>query len=221
MVALTAITSGFAQYYNGEPVGTVYTYEMSNPIMGTTTIEQTLLTLSEDSISFGVASSGSLMGQTINATHKYTFKDGKSYTDPQNIIKASLATMFETLYGGNEDKNLSSNDFDFIPLVTKVGDKFPQETIESAVDDGAGGKVKSKLETTKVEVVREEELITPAGTFQTLVVEMNSKITLDAFGQSQVMETVTLYWIVPSKGMVKMEQSTMGQTFSTTLVSIK
>ena len=42
VLALTTLTASYAQYYDNDPVGTVYEYEMSNKLMGTSTITQTL-----------------------------------------------------------------------------------------------------------------------------------------------------------------------------------
>lgn len=219
VVALAAITSSFAQYYNGEPVGTVYEYEITNPLMGTMKSEYTLLSVDETAISFKTATAMPGQASPLIMNQKFTIKGNKAYQDPQNTIDAAKASMAATL--GTSDINVTlDGETGFIPLTGHVGDKYPLFKYNNTIN-AMGMEVVTKNEVTKFEVVREEEITTPAGTFKTFVVEMNSKSTTEVMGQSQGMEMSQLYWIVPNKGVVKIEQNMSGQKMTTTLVSIK
>ena len=66
----------------------------------------------------------------------------------------------------------------------------------------------------------DEEVTTPAGTFKTIKVEQEGKTTTQAMGMNQSQETKQITWVVPNKGVVKMEMTTMGQVMTTELVKI-
>lgn len=219
IVALVAITSGFAQFYNGEPVGTVYEYEMTNPLMGTIKVAYTLEYVSDNTIEYEVATSMPGAAEPTVMTNKYSLKDGKAYLDPTNIIEATKASLSSSL--GNADLDIKlDGEAGFIPLVAKVGDKFPLNNYVISMST-MGMDITTNAEVTKFEVVREEEISTPAGTFKTFVVNMNVKTTTQVMGQNQVLDSQYIYWVVPNKGVVKTEQTMSGQTMTTILKSIK
>lgn len=219
VVALAAITSGFAQYYGGEPVGTVYEYEMTNPLMGAMKLTQTVEAVGGDSIVFKTNTNMPGAAAPIVMTNKFTIKDGKAYVDPKNVIESTKTSMAPALGGADMDIDFNG-EAGFIPLVGKVGDKFPLYNYDSTVK-AMGMEIKTKAEVTKFEIIREEEITTPVGKFNTFVVEVDVKTTTQAMGQNQNFDMKQFYWIVPNKGPVKMEQSMAGQTMTTTLVGIK
>lgn len=219
IVALAAITSSFAQYYGGEPVGTVYEYEITNPLMGVMKSTQTLESVESNKIAFKVVTPMPGQAEPMVMTSVYNITDGKAYQDPKSLMEAAKASMKASLGGADMDIKLDG-EAGFFPLVAKVGDKFPLNKYTLTMNT-MGMEIKTKAEVTRYEVVREEEITTPAGTFKTFVLEMDIKSSTEAMGQNQTFETKQTYWIVPNKGVVKMEQNMMGQTISTTLVSIK
>ena len=66
----------------------------------------------------------------------------------------------------------------------------------------------------------DEEVTTPAGTFKTIKVEQEVKTTTQAMGMNQTQVNKQITWVVPDKGVVKTEMTTMGQVMTTELVKI-
>lgn len=218
-LAFVAMTSGFAQYYGGEPVGTVYEYEITNPLMGNMKSTYTLESVDNNKLAFKMTTSVPGLAEPMVINNVLTIADGKAYQDPQSVIDSTKASMQATLGGADMDIKLDG-EVGFLPLVANVGDKFPLNKYTVKINT-MGMEIKSKADVTKYEVIREEEITTPAGTFQTFVVEMEMKTTTEAMGQTQAFDTKQLLWIVPNKGVVKTEQTMSGQTVITTLVGIK
>lgn len=220
VVALAAVTNSFAQYYNGEPIGTVYGYEKTSTAASTTKTQYTLLAVDENSITFRELNHISGRSEAVILPNKLTIRDNKAYLDPQNIIEAAKAGAVAALGTTDVDVKLSSNNVGFIPLTGKVGDTFPLNNYEITTT-AKGLVMKLNMQGTKFEVVRKEEITTPAGTFKTFVVEMEAKMTGTVLGQSMVFDFKATYWIEPHKGVVKTVETSPEETATSILVSIK
>lgn len=218
LVALATSVATFAQYYGGEAVGTVYTYEANAPMTGTITVTQTFTGKEGNKLAFKVVTPMP-SGEKMEATNTYILKDGKFYIDMQNLIEATKASLAASM--GTSDLEMSfTGDAGFIPVKGKVGDKFPsyQFTLTAKV---MGMSIDTTSEVNRNEFVREEEITTPLGKMKTIVLETEGKTIVSAMGQTQEIPTKITQWIVPGKGVIKQTQSMSGQNIVTTLVSIK
>ncbi|CQB87936.1 hypothetical protein [uncultured Porphyromonas sp.] len=219
LLALTTLTASYAQYYDKEPIGTVYEYEMSNKLMGTSTITQTLKKVEGNVITFEVVTKVPGMKQPMTMENALTFADGKMQYSVESLLALSKNSMQQAGMGSNIDMSFDG-EAGFTPLQGKVGDKLPltKATITAKVQ---GMELNIITEMTRNEITAvDEEVTTPAGTFKTIKVEQDVKTTTQAMGMNQSQVTKQITWVVPNKGVVKTETTTMGQVMTTQLVKI-
>ena len=219
LLALTSLTASYAQYYDKEPIGTVYEYEMSNKLMGTSTITQTLKKVEGNVITFEVVTKVPGMKQPMTMENALTFADGKMQYSVESLLALSKNSMQQAGMGSNIDMSFDG-EAGFTPLQGKVGDKLPltKATITAKVQ---GMELNIITEMTRNEITAvDEEVTTPAGTFKTIKVEQDVKTTTQAMGMNQSQVTKQITWVVPNKGVVKTETTTMGQVMTTQLVKI-
>ena len=219
LLALTTLTASYAQYYDKEPIGTVYEYEMSNKLMGTSTITQTLKKVEGNVITFEVVTKVPGMKQPMTMENALTFADGKMQYSVESLLALSKNSMQQAGMGSNIDRSFDG-EAGFTPLQGKVGDKLPltKATITAKVQ---GMELNIITEMTRNEITAvDEEVTTPAGTFKTIKVEQDVKTTTQAMGMNQSQVTKQITWVVPNKGVVKTETTTMGQVMTTQLVKI-
>lgn len=103
VLALTTLTASYAQYYDNDPVGTVYEYEMSNKLMGTSTITQTLKKVEGNVITYEVVTKVPGMKQPMTMENALTFADGKIQYSVESLMAQSKATMEQAGMGSNID----------------------------------------------------------------------------------------------------------------------
>lgn len=219
VLALTTLTASYAQYYDNDPVGTVYEYEMSNKLMGTSTITQTLKKVEGNVITYEVVTKVPGMKQPMTMENALTFADGKIQYSVESLLALSKNSMQQAGMGSNIDMTFDG-EAGFTPFQGKVGDKLPltKATITAKVQ-GMDLKVITELTRNEITAV-DEEVTTPAGTFKTIKVEQDVKTTTQAMGMNQSQVTKQITWVVPNKGVVKTETTTMGQAMTTELVKI-
>lgn len=219
LLALTTLTASYAQYYDKEPIGTVYEYEMSNKLMGTSTITQTLKKVEGNVITYEVVTKVPGMKQPMTMENALTFADGKMQYSVESLLALSKNSLQQAGMGSNIDMSFDG-EAGFTPLQGKVGDKLPltKATITAKVQ---GMELNIITEMTRNEITAvDEEVTTPAGTFKTIKVEQDVKTTTQAMGMNQSQVTKQITWVVPNKGVVKTETTTMGQVMTTQLVKI-
>ena len=213
VLALATLTASYAQYYDNDPVGTVYEYEVSNKLMGTSTITQTLKKVEGNVITFEVVTKVPGMKQPMTMENALTFADGKIQYSVESLMAQTKATLEQAGMGSNIDMTFDG-EAAFTPLQGKVGDKLP--LTKATVTAKVQGMDLNRNEITAVD----EEVTTPAGTFKTIKVEQEVKTTTQAMGMNQTQENKQITWVVPNKGVVKTEMTTMGQVMTTELVKI-
>lgn len=218
LLSLMALTASYAQYYDNDPVGTIYHYEMSNKLMGTIKTTQTLVNKVGNDVTFEVVTEMPGMGKPMKMTNTMTFADGKITQDPQNIIEQTKASLAQSLGDTKMEAELKG-DVGFTPLQGKPGDKLPLNKIEVTMKV-QGMEIVTIVETLRNEITALEEVTTPVGTFEALKLETKLKTTTQVMGQNQKMDQDIIYWIVPNKGMVKSQTTSMGQTMTNELVKI-
>ncbi|MDO5017032.1 MAG: hypothetical protein Q4E10_01560 [Porphyromonas sp.] len=216
MAGVLMMTPSFAQYYDNDPIGTVYEYEMSNSLIGSFSVIQTLESVEGNTLRFKVLSDVPGVQDKVEMTNSIVM-DGQSIIQTNETaienIKSSLGAI-----GKDGDAALEGNT-GVIPLNGQVGDTFELSDYTATLN-AMGMDVVVSEKASKNEIVREEEVTTPAGTFQCFVVERVSKTQVQAAGVDQTIDTTQHYWVVPGKGVVKMVQTAAGQTFTTELVKI-
>lgn len=219
VLALTTLTASYAQYYDNDPVGTVYEYEMSNKLMGTSAVTQTLKKVEGNVITYEVVTKVPGMKQPMTMENALTFADGKIQYSVESLMAQSKATLEQAGMGSNIDMSFDG-EAGFTPLQGKVGDKLPltKATITAKVQ-GMDLNVITEITRNEITAV-DEEVTTPAGTFKTIKVEQEVKTTTQAMGMNQTQENKQITWVVPNKGVVKTEMTTMGQVMTTQLVKI-
>lgn len=218
VLSFVALTATYAQYYDNDPVGTVYHYEMSNKLMGKLPSTYTLTNVAGNVLTFEVKTQVPGMSEPMKLVNTLTFADGKITQDPQNIAAQTKASMAQSMGGADMDVDIKG-DIAYTPLVGKVGDKLPLTTTVVTVKV-QGMDVVTTAELVRNEITAEEEVTTPVGTFKTLKLEQEIKTTTEVMGQKQNISQTGTYWIVPNKGVVKSETTTMGQTMTNELVKI-
>ena len=196
VLALTTLTASYAQYYDNDPVGTVYEYEMSNKLMGTSTITQTLKKVEGNVITYEVVTKVPGMKQPMTMENALTFADGKIQYSVESLLAQSKATLEQAGMGSNIDMSFDG-EAGFTPLQSKVGDKLPltKATITAKVQ-GMDLKVITELTRNEITAV-DEEVTTPAGTFKTIKIEQEVKTTTQAMGMNQTQENKQITWVVP------------------------
>ena len=159
------------------------------------------------------------MKQPMTMENALTFADGKIQYSVESLLAQSKATMEQAGMGSNIDMTFDG-DAGFTPLQGNVGDKLPltKATITAKVQ-GMDLNVITEITRNEITAV-DEEVTTPAGTFKTIKIEQEVKTTTQAMGMNQTQENKQITWVVPNKGVVKTETTTMGQVMTTQLVKI-
>ena len=187
--------------------------------MGTSTVTQTLKKVEGNVITYEVVTKVPGMKQPMTMENALTFADGKIQYSVESLLAQSKATMEQAGMGSNIDMTFDG-DAGFTPLQGNVGDKLPltKATITAKVQ-GMDLNVITEITRNEITAV-DEEVTTPAGTFKTIKIEQEVKTTTQAMGMNQTQENKQITWVVPNKGVVKTETTTMGQVMTTQLVKI-
>lgn len=223
ILALLTFTTSFAQYYNGEQVGAKYVYERVDMLGNKSTDISEVVEVIGNTVTVDTTTelARNDEGEPESMVVMMTYALGKKaictgYDDLENMLKV----MFNSLAEGREMKIVSKGDSIYIPLQGKIGDKLhlSHTNIEASL---RGRSISLDTNTTKREVVREEKITTPMGTFDTFVVEEESTMKLTTMGDEEVFENKNTYWIVPDKGLIKSVMSSGDESYTTTLIGVK
>lgn len=199
MLALFVAQSAFAQMVSGEdPIGTVYTYETKVGDFNLV-LEQTLLNIDGDRFTFKSKQELPQGMGTLEIENSYIVKDGKliePIADRKQQLEEQMAKM------GAGAKVSIEGDLGFTPLDGKLGDEFEQGSYTTVITVmGMSQNLETKVLSCKI--INEESLTTPAGTFDTIVLETVGETVVSVMGQTQTLKTNTKSWIVRGKGIVK------------------
>lgn len=218
LVALCATLSARAQIVAlNDPIGTIYQYQKGDPkdknfetfmLISKSGNKYTLRGCDEDEIEKvrkGEKSSKSSSDEP-DITIDFEVKDGvlhQSATGMISMIERELQKELSGKKGKLTVKLTPSGELYSIPLRGKVGDTFPESTFKVKAKVAILG-ITVKYQNISNKIIRQEQVTTPLGTFDCIVVELKNKLNvrmLGFFGDTQE-ETMTL-WVNPKVGVVK------------------
>ncbi len=218
LLPLLTVASSFAQYYDNDPVGTKYEYEITNPLLGKMSAIYKLIAVDDNTLTYEVTTTMPGADEPSVAVNKLTMSDGKLIIDMESVINETKNNLGTSLGTTNMEVEIEG-ETGYTPLQGKKGDKLPLHTYTATVNT-QGMTIVNKIEVQSNEIVEEEKVTLPAGEFETFVQALDTKSTIEVMGQKQSFSQTQKTWIVPNKGVVKLVQSSMGQEFTTTLVKI-
>lgn len=200
LLALFVAQSTFAQIVSGnDPIGTIYTYDTKVEGMNLV-LEQTLLNIDGGRFTFKSKQELPKPLGTLEIENSYIVKDGtiiEPLEERQKAMKEQMAKM-----SGLDVQISMDGDAGFTPLTAKVGDEFEMGSY-SVVLTVMGMDQNMEMTVTSCKVIAEESITTPAGTFDTFVLETIGETTVEVMGQKQNMKTSTKQWIAPNVGVIQ------------------
>lgn len=217
---LAGATMGFAQFFDlNDQIGTTYVYEVENAMTGKLSAKSTVISIDGNNITLRTVTEMPMGMPEIEVLGIFAVEDNKVLQDVDSFIEAMQKQMGTAMGGGMVDIDLEGEP-SITYLTGKVGDTFPLTSYKMTINmQGMALIVNATM--TQNEVVAEEEITTPAGTFQTFVVESAVSTESSVMGQKQIVEQTAKSWIVPGKGIVKSITKSQGQTTTMTLVEIQ
>lgn len=131
-----------------------------------------------------------------------------TYTGSEIILDKSFImsnTIMDQALKYKEDIRVdASGDNPTIPLELKVDDELPNYTLSIKIIV-PNVVVTTKASTTQRKIVRKEEVITPAGTFEAFVLEESVLSTVNILGININATGKGTSWVVPGMGIVKQD----------------
>ncbi|MEM8964962.1 MAG: hypothetical protein AAGE93_00980 [Bacteroidota bacterium] len=168
----------------------------------------------QENVVMEVDKSGGELEATINT--KLFDKKDKMITEGSftvicegNSVKVDMSQMmqmdqFESMEGMDTEVE---TDYIVLPSDMSVGQELPDSktTIKLKMGDSGAGMMSNEVVMTDRKVVGQEEITTPAGTFDCFKITYTTEVNMKVMGMDRVMTYPGVHWFARNIGMVKSE----------------
>lgn len=207
LLALIAALSVQAQAFRADdPIGTTLYYGYVDK-KGKTISEATFKLLDKEKIIEGTVLN--ILMETVVDGNPAQVKMKMTYTESEIILDKSFImsnTIMDQALKYKDIRVDASGDNPTIPLKLKVDDELPNFTLSIKIVV-PNIVITTKASTTQRKIVRKEEVITPAGTFEAFVLEEDIFSTVNIMGININATGKGTSWVVPGMGIVKQDNT--------------
>lgn len=203
LLALIAALSVQAQAFRADdPIGTTLYYGYVDK-KGKTISEATFKLLDKEKTPEGTVLN--ILMETVVDGNPAQVKMKMTYTESEIILDKSFImsnTIMDQALKYKDIRVDASGDNPTIPLKLKVDDELPNYTLSIKIVV-PNIVITTKASTTQRKIVRKEEVITPAGTFEAFVLEEDIFSTVNIMGININATGKGTSWVIPGIGIVK------------------
>lgn len=216
---ISGVSMASAQFYNlDQKIGTKYEYETIGEKSGKSSMIMTVKAIEGNRLIINSFIEIPGEAPAVDAEFEFTVEDNKATQGMEGLVE-STRQHIRNLMGGRDVEVKIEGDETVQYLAGSVGDTFPL-TQSNITMTTMGFTMEMGMKTIKCEVIAEEEIKTPAGTFQTIVIEEVIENEFRAGGQTEVSTSTTKSWIATGKGLIKQETEGDDEVSTTTLIKI-
>lgn len=207
LLALIAALSVQAQAFRADdPIGTTLYYGYVDK-KGKTISEATFKLVDKEKTPEGTVLN--ILMETVVDGNPAQVKMKMTYTESEIILDKSFImsnTIMDQALKYKDIRVDASGDNPTIPLKLKVDDELPNYTLSIKIVV-PNIVITTKASTTQRKIVRKEEVITPAGTFEAFVLEEDIFSTVNILGININATGKGTSWVVPGMGIVKQDNA--------------